>query len=88
MDRNLFRPYRFSLSFLSAVLNLYPEKFAWSQPPYEYVYDKLPIDVIIGSEKVRKSLEQKQSVIEIEREWERDLNDYMKVRSKYLLYDA
>jgi uncharacterized protein YbbC (DUF1343 family) len=87
-DRNSFRPHRFTLAVLSALLRLYPEEFRWSQPPYEYVHDKLPIDVILGDRRVREDLEKGRPVMEIEREWSKDLNDFMKVRTRYLLYQV
>ena len=31
--------------------------FAWKQPPYEYVYDRMPIDILSGSENFRKLVE-------------------------------
>jgi uncharacterized protein YbbC (DUF1343 family) len=87
-DRNSFRPYRFTLAVLSALLRLYPEEFRWSQPPYEYVHDKLPIDVILGDRRVREDLEKGRPVMEMEREWSKDLDDFMKVRTRYLLYQV
>jgi hypothetical protein len=27
---------------------LYPEQFAWKQPPYEYEREKLPIEILLG----------------------------------------
>ncbi|MEI7576195.1 MAG: DUF1343 domain-containing protein [Armatimonadota bacterium] len=31
--------------------------FAWKQPPYEYVYDRMPIDILSGSETFRNLVE-------------------------------
>lgn len=31
--------------------------FAWKQPPYEYEYTKLPIDILFGNEWMRKEIE-------------------------------
>lgn len=31
--------------------------FAWKQPPYEYVYDRMPIDILSGGEDFRKLVE-------------------------------
>lgn len=86
MDRKLFRPYRFTLGILSAALKLYPNDFQWSPPPYEYVHDKLPIDVILGDRRVREDLEQGCPILEMEREWAKDLDEFMKTRARYLLY--
>lgn len=85
-DRELFRPYRFTLALLCAVLKLYPDAFRWSDSPYEYVYDKLPIDVILGSPNIRAGLERGQSVFDMEEEWHHDLNEFLKLRAGFLLY--
>jgi hypothetical protein len=33
-------------------------KLAWRQPPFEYEYEKLPIDILSGSDTMRRRLEQ------------------------------
>lgn len=85
-DRGSFRPYRFTLAIVSALLKLYPDEFRWSPPPYEYVTDKLPIDVILGDPRVREDLQEGRSIIDMEREWAEGLNEFLNVRSRYLLY--
>jgi len=85
-DRKSFRPYRFTLGILSGLLKLYPDDFHWSPPPYEYVQDKLPIDVILGDRRVREGLEEGRSVLEMETEWAKDLGEFMNVRARHLLY--
>jgi uncharacterized protein YbbC (DUF1343 family) len=85
-DRKMFRPYRFTLALFSVLLKLYPTEFRWSDPPYEYVEDKLPIDVITGDPRIRRDLEQGRSVMDMEAEWSPDLEKYLTTRSRYLLY--
>ncbi len=87
-DRKAFRPYRATLAILSALLKLYPQDFRWSNPPYEYVYDKLPIDVIIGDARVRAELEQGRSISDMEREWQSDVRHFVQTRSRFLLYPS
>ncbi|MBI5252466.1 MAG: DUF1343 domain-containing protein [Desulfomonile tiedjei] len=86
LDRDEFKPYRVTLALLSALLKLYPMEFHWSAPPYEYVTDKLPVDVILGDYKVRAELEQGRPVPDVEREWSEALEQFLKLRSRYLLY--
>ena len=31
--------------------------FAWKQPPYEYEYEKMPIDILFGNGRMRKAIE-------------------------------
>ncbi len=40
--------------------------FAWKQPPYEYVHDRMPIDILSGSEEFRKLVETGASLVELE----------------------
>ena len=84
-DRNLFRPYRATLAILSSIIRNNVE-FKWSNPPYEYVFDKAPIDVILGDGSTRKSLERNDSVFTIEKNCEENLNGFLKIRKDFLLY--
>ncbi|MEJ2718389.1 MAG: DUF1343 domain-containing protein [Deltaproteobacteria bacterium] len=86
IDRERFRPYRFTLAMLSSVLRVHPDEFRWSSPPYEYVHDRLPADLILGETKLRTGLEDGRSVFEMEDEWMEDLEEFMAVRSRFLLY--
>lgn len=47
-DRRTFLPYRTGLEIIRLVYREYPESFRWKQPPYEYEYGKLPIEILIG----------------------------------------
>jgi uncharacterized protein YbbC (DUF1343 family) len=86
VDRDAYRPYRTTLALLSAILKVHPQDFRWSDPPYEYVQDQLPIDVILGDAQVRLSMEQGHSVRDMEAEWQHELGDFLKIRSRFLLY--
>jgi uncharacterized protein YbbC (DUF1343 family) len=52
-----FRPYRTTLVLLSLVRELYPRQFDWSRPPYEYEHLRPPIDLITGSNSVRRAID-------------------------------
>jgi len=69
------------------MMSLYPHHFQYKQPPYEYEYSSLPMDCILGSKEVRRQLEDGTPVMEIEHMWQRQLEDFKRVRQKYLLYD-
>ncbi len=47
---SLFKPYRIFCALFKAIHELYPEFELWQSPPYEYEFEKLPIDLISGSE--------------------------------------
>jgi uncharacterized protein YbbC (DUF1343 family) len=48
LDRNAFRPFETGIEILRCIRKLYPESFAWKQPPYEYEHEKLPIEILLG----------------------------------------
>nr|WP_321467552.1 DUF1343 domain-containing protein [uncultured Desulfobulbus sp.] len=86
-DAESFFPYRTSLALLQAMLQLYPDQFAYKQPPYEYEFDRLPLDLILGDRSVREALEQGVAILDIERGWQQGLADYRQRIEAVLLYD-
>lgn len=54
-----YQPYRSSLQILATVKELWPDDFRWTNPPYEYEFGKMPIDILSGSSNLRKRLESK-----------------------------
>ncbi len=87
IDRNAFKPVITGAAVISAIRRLYPDGFEWKQPPYEYVYDKLPFDVINGSSRLREQIEAGRPVAEIEESWRDGLREFGGRRETYLLYD-
>jgi uncharacterized protein YbbC (DUF1343 family) len=86
-DRGAFKPVITGVAIISAIRRIYPENFAWSSPPYEYVFDRLPFDVITGASRLREQIESGATVREIEDGWRDPLKEFEKLRSGYLLYD-
>lgn len=86
LDRLRFRPYFTGLALLSAVRELYPKQFAWRQPPFEYEYKKMPIDILAGSAAIREGVERMTSLSKLERGWQPGLDRFRAVRARYLRY--
>lgn len=86
-DFNAFRPYRTSLALLQAMLRLYPEAFAYKDPPYEYEFERLPMDLIIGDRVVRAMVEQGEPIGDIERHWQAGLEGYRQRCRAVFLYE-
>lgn len=86
MDVTKFKPYIAALWLLYYARLQNVKKFAWKEPPYEYVYDKLPIDVMFGTDKLRVTLENGATPDELEKSWFSGLEEFVRVRSKFLLY--
>jgi uncharacterized protein YbbC (DUF1343 family) len=47
-DRDRFAPFQTGLEIIRALRRIYPESFVWKQPPYEYEYESLPIEILLG----------------------------------------
>ncbi len=86
-DRNLFKPVITGVAIISAIRRLYPNEFAWRQPPYEYVHDKLPFDVINGSSRLREQIEAGTPLPVIQESWRMEVKEFDVRRETFLLYD-
>ncbi|OYT73210.1 MAG: hypothetical protein CFK52_02805 [Chloracidobacterium sp. CP2_5A] len=85
-NRATFRSYRTAVEILKAVRRLYPREKLWRDPPYEYVFDRLPFDVIAGSSRLRAAIEADAAWEDIAAADEPALADFYRRRAAYLLY--
>jgi uncharacterized protein YbbC (DUF1343 family) len=85
-DPHRYEPYATSLALLQAVIACHPADFAWKQPPYEYEWKKLPVDLIIGSSQIREAIENQKSMTLIRQEWANDLNAFIAATRPFHLY--
>jgi len=81
-----FRPYATTLHLIRAVISSHGEQFEWKPPPYEYEYERMPIDLIIGDRHIRKRLENLDPIEEIEADWQEELSRFKEIRRQYQLY--
>jgi len=86
LDRKAFEPVITGLAMVKTAVDLYPAEFKWKNTPYEYVFDRNPFDVIAGTEKTRNMIENGSSVKDIKLSWQKDVEDFKKLREKYFLY--
>ncbi len=87
LDRKRFRPFKTGVAILKAIYERYTEHFAWKQPPYEYEYEKMPIDILAGSDKVRRDIESREPLDRMEEWWLAECQAFdRKKRRTYLLY--
>jgi len=86
LDHRLYRPYFSALVLLKAILELHKEQFAWKKPPYEYEYDRMPIDLILGDSSLRIKIEKGADLLEIQERWVEELKDFLEWRKSYFLY--
>jgi len=57
-DRAVFKPVLMGVAILQQLFHGYAGKFAWKEPPYEYVWDRDPIDILLGQYWLREAIEQ------------------------------
>ena len=48
IDRDQFQPFATGVEIIRRLRKLYSNSFAWRQPPYEYEYRRLPIEILLG----------------------------------------
>lgn len=87
LSDNNFRPFRTTIAILSTIINLYPEEFSWSDPPYEYEFKRRPFDLITGDSRIRSGLEKGLGIDELEAGWNDELIKFLEEKKKYHLYD-
>src|SRR4029453_8768326 len=85
-NRDEFEPVGAGVAMVKTAYDLYREHFRWKEPPYEYVFDRNPFDVIAGTSKIRQAIEQGSTLEAMIAEWEPGLKEFKKVRESYLLY--
>ena len=48
IDRQSFRSFLTGVEIIKCIRKIYHEQFQWKQPPYEYEWKRLPIEILIG----------------------------------------
>jgi uncharacterized protein YbbC (DUF1343 family) len=86
-DRDVFEPVLAGIAMVKLAYDMYPNEFRWKVPPYEYVYDKNPFDVIGGTNKIREAFEQGVGLDEIADTWKRPLLEFKQLRESFLIYE-
>lgn len=85
-DRNIFLPFKTGVAVLKAIHNTYPRDFSWKKPPYEYEEVKPPIDILSGTDRLRKDIESWKGLDDMQKWWRQETKGFEKIRRKYLLY--
>jgi uncharacterized protein YbbC (DUF1343 family) len=74
------------LAMVKTAYDLYNSDFKWKSASYEYVFDRNPFDVIAGTSRIREMFEAGIEVKDIKLSWQTDVNEFRKMREKYLIY--
>lgn len=86
IDQIKYKPYYSTLKLLQAVFQSYRNHFKWKLPPYEYEFEKYPVDIITGNPAIRNAIENKDNIEEIEKSWRVEIDQYLNISRKYHIY--
>ena len=87
LDRERFRPFKTGVAVIKAAHDLYPQYFRWKLPPYEYEARKMPIDILAGTDRLRREIERGENLDLMEKWWRVQCQDFDKqIRKRYLIY--
>lgn len=86
-DRKQFKSFKTGVVVIKAVHDLYPKQFQWKKPPYEYEKEKMPIDILAGTDRLRNDIEKGKSISSMENWWKKQSSEFQKKkRRRYLMY--
>jgi uncharacterized protein YbbC (DUF1343 family) len=86
LDRGAFQPVKTAVAMIEEFRRQAPARFAWKKPPYEYEYEKTPIDIMWGSDRLRTAIDAGATADEIADGWRDEVAEFGKLREGYLLY--
>jgi len=82
-DRDRSNSFLTGLTLLRAILDLYPNEKIWLEPDEG---DKYFFDLLMGTDQVRKELNEGKEPIDIINSWQKDKEQFMSVRRKHFMY--
>jgi len=85
-DERTFKPFLTALALIATARRHAPRNFAWRRPPYEFERRRLPIDILLGTDVIRRAIERRRPLREIEGHWRRPLSAWVRRRARFLLY--
>jgi len=85
-DRASFRAVETGVALVLAFRDAGPSAFAWREPPYEYEFTLLPIDILYGSDRLRTGMDAGLSARAIAEQWTAPLGEFERLRADYLIY--
>jgi uncharacterized protein YbbC (DUF1343 family) len=85
-DRVMFEPVSVGVGIVKVAYDLYGESFKWKEKPYEYVYDQNAFDIIAGTDRLRKMIEEGTPLGEIIQGIIINETEFNFVRNQNLLY--
>jgi uncharacterized protein YbbC (DUF1343 family) len=85
-DRARFAPVRAAVELIAELRREDPARFAWREPPYEYEHEKQPIDILFGSDELRRAIDAGRDAESIVRSWPAAEDAFRRQREPFTLY--
>jgi uncharacterized protein YbbC (DUF1343 family) len=85
-DRRAFPPMRAAVEMLDEFRREAPSQPLWRDPPYEYEHVKPPIDILYGSDRLRKAIDAGDPPASVMKDWPRDADAFREVRRRFEMY--
>ena len=86
IEPDKYQPYITTLRLLQAVIFHHRDRFKWKLPPYEYEFERIPIDLITGDKEIRRRIENFDNIDEMAASWKDDLDEFVKASRQFYLY--
>lgn len=85
-DRARFEPLRFGLHLLATARALFGEALAWRSEVYEFVADRLAIDLLFGGPEARETIDAGGDVDALWHRWQQHARQFAAQRLPHLIY--
>ena len=85
-DRQRFAPLATAVALLRALNSLYPQDFAWRSEAYEFVSDRLAIDLLSGDRSIRDWVESGAELADLQQGWRQSEQQFAQQMAGQLLY--
>ena len=85
-DRERFKPFFTGIAIAYVAQKLHPEEFVWKKGVYEFEKKNLAFDLLCGTDRIRKMIEENWPISEIEHSYKPDELKFAEMRKPYMLY--
>lgn len=85
-SRKQFNSFKVGIHVLNEIATQFRSGFQWKTPPYEYEFERKPIDLIAGTSRLREAIDAGKSLKDFEEASQAELEQFRKIRKEYLIY--
>ncbi len=85
-DRRSFKPFLTGLGVVASARRLGRRQFRWRRPPYEFEHRRLPIDILCGTDMIRRAIQRGEPLMSLERRWQPARAAWLARRARWLTY--